>query len=165
VNQDDAGSGRPGAGGPGDLRVGDTERSAALEALGEHLAAGRLDVDEFGDRSEAAAVAVRRSDLETLFTDLPAPHPPLPRAPGAADDSALRARRSPPPVPRERRPASAAPVVAFGLVMLLLLVLPGLLLGAATTGSAGLLVFPLLFIALGHARRGRWHGRGPHDRW
>jgi hypothetical protein len=162
VDHDDARSERPGgSGGPGDLRVGDTERSAALDALGEHLAAGRLDVDEFGDRSGRAAVAVRRADLEVLFTDLPAPHPPLPTAPGAAPQTRPV---SPAPVPR-RHPASAAPVVAIALVMLLALALPGLLLGAATTGSAGLFIFPLVFIALGHARRGRWHGRGPRDRW
>ncbi|GLZ45521.1 hypothetical protein Acsp06_17060 [Actinomycetospora sp. NBRC 106375] len=164
---DDAGAagGRP----EPDLRVSDDERTAALDALGVHLGAGRLDVDEFGDRSERAAVAVRRSDLEALFTDLPAPHPPLPRPPAPVEEAAVRARPVP-PGPHRPHPAAALPV--FALVMVLVLVMPALAIGAATTGSgAGLLIIPLLFIVLGHARRGRWHGhgpgghRGPHDRW
>jgi hypothetical protein len=60
------------------LRIGNAERTAALEALDEHLAAGRLDVDEYTDRSAAAAGAVVAADLADLFTDLPEPHPPLP---------------------------------------------------------------------------------------
>ena len=57
--------------------------------------AGRLDIDEFGERSARAAVAVHRSDLEPLFLDLPAPHPPLPH-PHVAP---------PPPVPAAPAPA------------------------------------------------------------
>jgi hypothetical protein len=175
-------SGLPARRGPVDLRVSDAERAAALEALGAHLEAGRLDIDEFGERSARAAVAVRRSDLEPLFVDLPAPHPPLPhphvppRPPAAAEPSPVAEQG------RDRRPAtagSAGPALGVALVMLLVLVLPALLVGAAATGSAGgLLVLPLLFLVLGGARHGRWHGRGhgpgghghggrhgPHGRW
>jgi hypothetical protein len=60
------------------LRIGNAERTAAMKALDEHLAAGRLGVEEYADRSAAAANAVVAADLTTLFTDLPEPHPQLP---------------------------------------------------------------------------------------
>lgn len=60
---------------PEDLRVSDTERDAALSALGEHMSTGRLDVTEYGERSAQVTAAKTRGDLEALFTDLPEPHP------------------------------------------------------------------------------------------
>ncbi|MFC5137903.1 DUF1707 domain-containing protein [Actinomycetospora rhizophila] len=149
------------------LRVGDADRGAALDALGDHLAAGRLDVDEFGDRSAAAAVAVYRADLEVLFTDLPAPHPTLPDLP--LPPAPRRDARAAPPVPhpgqhpdrhRDHHRPVHAPVAGLGIAILLVMLLPVMVVGAATTGTAGgLLVLPLLFVLLGHAgrpRRGRW---------
>ena len=67
-----------GAPDPVPMRVGDTERNSALEALGEHLSAGRLDIEEYGERSAKVTVARTTADLTALFTDLPAPHPTLP---------------------------------------------------------------------------------------
>jgi hypothetical protein len=64
------------------LRIGNSERSAAMKALDEHLAAGRLGVEEYADRSAAAAAATVASELRALFTDLPAPHPDLGGSPG-----------------------------------------------------------------------------------
>ncbi|GAA1358070.1 DUF1707 SHOCT-like domain-containing protein [Saccharothrix algeriensis] len=58
-----------------DIRVGDAEREQALRLLGEHLGEGRLDVDEYGDRSARVATARTRGELLALFADLPAPHP------------------------------------------------------------------------------------------
>jgi len=60
------------------MRIGNTERTAAMKALDEHLAEGRLTVQEYADRSAAAANAVVAADLAALFTDLPEPHPQLP---------------------------------------------------------------------------------------
>jgi hypothetical protein len=60
-----------------DVRIGDREREAALTALGEHLTAGRLTLDEYGDRSAQAAHAQTRGALAALFEDLPEPHPDL----------------------------------------------------------------------------------------
>jgi hypothetical protein len=137
-----------------DLRVGDADRTAALDALGVHLGAGRLDVDEFGDRSERAALAVHRSDLEALFTDLPAPHPPLPRV-APVEDAAVRARPVPGP------PRHPGPGPAFAAVMVLVLLVPLVVVAAGTGAPGGFLLFPLLFIVFANARRGRWHGRGP----
>jgi hypothetical protein len=71
-----------GAPDPVPMRVGDTERNSALEALGEHLSAGRLDIEEYGERSAKVTVARTTADLTALFTDLPAPHPTLPTSAG-----------------------------------------------------------------------------------
>ncbi|MDN5859851.1 MAG: DUF1707 domain-containing protein, partial [Pseudonocardia sp.] len=60
---------------PGPVRIGTAERTSAMKALDEHLAAGRLGVEEYADRSAAAADATVASELTALFTDLPAPHP------------------------------------------------------------------------------------------
>jgi hypothetical protein len=65
------------------LRIGNAERTAAMKALDEHLTAGRLGVEEYADRSAAAANAVVATDLAALFTDLPEPHPRLPGRPPA----------------------------------------------------------------------------------
>lgn len=60
------------------LRIGTSERTAAMKALDEHLSAGRLGVEEYAERSAVAANATVASELAALFTDLPAPHPALP---------------------------------------------------------------------------------------
>lgn len=58
-----------------DIRIGDAEREEALKALGEHMSAGRLELDEYGDRSALVTTAKTRGDLLALFADLPQPHP------------------------------------------------------------------------------------------
>ena len=59
----------------GDLRIGDTERESAMTALGEHMSAGRLTIDEYGERSAQITTAKTRTELLALFDDLPQPHP------------------------------------------------------------------------------------------
>ncbi len=61
-----------------ELRIGNAERASAMKALDEHMSAGRLSIDEYGDRTAAASTATTRSELVALFSDLPAPHPVLP---------------------------------------------------------------------------------------
>lgn len=56
---------------PSQIRVGDPERSEALDRLGEHFANGYLDVNEFEERTGRAATARTRADLSALFGDLP----------------------------------------------------------------------------------------------
>lgn len=56
-------------------RVGDAERQRAIDLLGEHWRAGRLDPGEHERRTTAAFAAVTRSDLDALFEDLPEPRP------------------------------------------------------------------------------------------
>jgi hypothetical protein len=59
------------------IRISDAERDLAMTALGEHLSTGRLDVAEYDERCSHAAAARTRAELETLFADLPLPHPNL----------------------------------------------------------------------------------------
>lgn len=60
--------------GPADdaLRIGDAERAAAAAALARHWTAGRLDAEEFEQRTAAAWNARTGSALSELFRDLPA---------------------------------------------------------------------------------------------
>ncbi|MFD9698965.1 DUF1707 domain-containing protein [Lentzea sp. NPDC059081] len=58
-----------------DIRVGDAERQQALQVLGEHMSAGRIDITEYGDRSAKITTAKTRGDLMALFHDLPDPRP------------------------------------------------------------------------------------------
>jgi uncharacterized protein DUF1707 len=67
-----------------ELRIGTRERELAMGALDEHLREGRLDPTEYGERSAIAANARYRSEIDALFTDLPAPHPAFPAAHAAS---------------------------------------------------------------------------------
>jgi hypothetical protein len=70
------------------LRISDVDREAALQALGEHMSVGRIDLDEYGDRSAKVTAAKTRGELSEVFTDLPQPHPQLgaaPSTPAAAE--------------------------------------------------------------------------------
>lgn len=53
------------------LRVGDDERRAVVDQLRSHLGAGRLDLDEFEDRTAQALAARTVADLVPLTADLP----------------------------------------------------------------------------------------------
>jgi len=55
-------------------RITDGDREAAVQALGEHYATGRLDKAEYDERADRAWAARTNSDVTPLFTDLPAPH-------------------------------------------------------------------------------------------
>jgi Domain of unknown function (DUF1707) len=86
------------------LRIGTAERNAAMKALDAHLEAGRLGVEEYGERSAKAAGATTADELDELFIDLPEPHPVLPgsgtpapvgaAAPAVRDEGAVAQRPS-----------------------------------------------------------------------
>jgi Domain of unknown function (DUF1707) len=64
-----------------DLRVGDSEREAVAAELREHYAQGRLTIEDFQRRLDAALSARTRGDLDILIRDLPHAMPsgkPLP---------------------------------------------------------------------------------------
>ncbi|GAA4779478.1 DUF1707 domain-containing protein [Actinomycetospora chlora] len=85
-------------------RIGTAEREAAMKALDAHLEAGRLDPEEYGERSARVTEARTAEDLDPLFADLPAPHP-------TADSAAPDGRRpavSPAGNPAPREPGFLA---------------------------------------------------------
>jgi hypothetical protein len=63
-----------------DLRVSQAERDEVVAALAGHFADGRLTVEEYEERVEAALAARTGRDLEPLLEDLPAADPPAPPA-------------------------------------------------------------------------------------
>ena len=67
-----------------EMRIGTADRDAAQHALQQHLSEGRIDLDEFDERSLRAARARTRAELTALFTDLPAPHPAFRPVPAVA---------------------------------------------------------------------------------
>ncbi|HVV25101.1 MAG TPA: DUF1707 domain-containing protein [Pseudonocardiaceae bacterium] len=79
------------------MRIGDTERESALAALSEHMSAGRLDIDEYGERTAKVASSKTRGELLDLFTDLPEPHPQF-----GAPLSSTPPPQAPPPPPRQQ---------------------------------------------------------------
>jgi hypothetical protein len=81
-------------------RASDADRDRAVAALREHLAAGRLTVEEFEERMGKACAAKTLGELDSLMADLPEIGPgQLPDAP--ADRSAAI-----PPTTRQRPPGS-----------------------------------------------------------
>lgn len=118
---------RPAADPATTLRIGDAERNAALTALGEHMAAGRLDLAEYETRSGVVAAARTAADLQGLFDDLPAPHP-------AISGLTPRSATTPIPQPQPATPArrGRAQAIAAGLA-----------------GSAGVIAVILFFLLNG----------------
>jgi hypothetical protein len=107
------------------MRIGDTERGEVAQQLAQALAAGRLTVEEFDERTEKCWTGRTAGDLADLIADLPESLP-LTRAQHdpAAQNSAEPAPPSPP------RPAArlagglrrvAGPVIAAAAAAALLL--------------------------------------------
>jgi hypothetical protein len=103
-----------------------------MDALGEHLSSGRIDLDEFGTRSAQVTQARTVADLNALFTDLPAPHPAVPGAEPASRSAYQPAPAPPPEVTRyqdERSPAQrwvAGATAASGIIAVILFFALGL---------------------------------------
>jgi len=53
------------------LRISDADRAQALDLLSQQYAEGRLDKDEFDERSDAIWSAKTQGDLAPIFADLP----------------------------------------------------------------------------------------------
>ena len=112
---------------PDQLRLSDAERDQAARLLGEHYVAGRLTLEEHGERTSAVYTARTRGELPPLFTDLPGDTPWTSLA------SPVRTRVG---VPRGHGAPRRAPVPTvlgvLGALLLLVLVLsslPWILLG------------------------------------
>lgn len=127
------------------LRIGDAERDEAVRLLQGHLAAGRVDADEFAERMSAALSARTQTDLDRLFVDLPGDKP--------GQQVAKQARPSGWCVPDERR---------VGLIMISVAVVVLALMGFAVVEVFHPLMFLILpvVVAMGFRRHPwRW-GRG-----
>jgi hypothetical protein len=132
------------------LRIGHAERTAAQQALDEHLAAGRLNVEEYADRSAVAANAVVAADLADLFTDLPQPHPELPAGPATPPPTA------PLPVvppPGEVAPPAGGALANMGPGVMGLAVVAAIGLFLLTRQGAIFLLIPLAAALLWFSRR------------
>lgn len=102
-------------------RIGDVERDAAIAALGEHYAAGRITKEEYDERSGFALRARTASDLKPLFVDLP---PSIGRGgPGAPRGRDSRADRAWEPRTGRRWVWAGVPVVPLMLLVGVLAVL------------------------------------------
>jgi hypothetical protein len=105
------------------MRIGDSEREAAVSALGEHYASGRLTREEYDERADRALKARTAAEVAPLFTDLPAPHPYAPATPRVARPAPSTST----PWPAYRAPVRRGPrlpllpliLVVVGLAMLL----------------------------------------------
>lgn len=76
------------------IRIGNAEREQSIALLNEHFEAGRLTPLEHEDRLARAKSATIRSEIETLFEDLPTPHPDMSAAqPPQLTEAELRASR------------------------------------------------------------------------
>lgn len=126
------------------VRIGTAERESAISALGEHMAAGRLEPDEYSDRVTTASAARTREDLDALFTDLPAPHPfPQPAA-------------SPQPARSWQRYVPESPAVRVLAAVLAVVVLMSALPFVAAAAILWFFVLPAVTCS------GPWHRyRGP----
>jgi DUF1707 SHOCT-like domain len=126
-----------------DLRVSQAERDEVVALLAGHFADGRLTVEEYEERVEAALAARTGRDLEPLLADLPAADPP----PAPARTRRRRERGS------VRAPLIPARLVAVAAVIVL----------AIATGPWALwLLWPALLFT-GAYGFGRRHGRVRND--
>ncbi|KAA9150086.1 DUF1707 domain-containing protein [Amycolatopsis acidicola] len=146
----------PGPSSP-EIRISDTDRETALTALGEHMSAGRLDIDEYGERSAKVTAAKTRGDLAEVFTDLPEPHPTYGEAPKQPAPPAEVPKPGAPVAytdrPLSQRLAAAVLPVAFlvGLVLFF------------TVGGWWWFALPLVLGAVGQRLWGRDWDKDP--RW
>ncbi len=137
------------------IRVSDTEREDALGKLGEHMTSGRLDIDEYGERTAKVAAAKTRGDVLAVFDDLPDPRPafgqpapPAVRTPGVVEPARKRTLG-------EKIGPVAVPVVGVLAVL-----------GVVFLLKAPFLLFVAFFFLASGGGRWRGHGgpRGPHRR-
>jgi uncharacterized membrane protein len=158
-----------------DLRIGDADREAAAARLRESYAQGRLTLEEFNQRIDAAFAARTQSQLHQVTSDLP--HVTTPSVPLPVTASGSRQRNGGREHPHGGR---ARPRFGYGLISMVAacLLLTGFLLLLVNVVFPDLRGFPLpgklgillaIFAALrGMLRRvlggGRGRGYGPRRR-
>jgi len=146
------------------LRISDQNRESALSALGEHMTAGRIDIDEYGERSARITAAKTRGELGEIFADLPAPHPAyedVPQAVAPAPEPAAAPAPRPPGAPDNWSPPQRflAAIVPLAFIAAIALI------------ASGVLAWPIIFVPIGLTVFGKsmwghdWnHDQRHHDR-
>jgi hypothetical protein len=133
----------------GGIRASDDDRERTVEVLRDAYAAGRLDLDEFDQRSTAAYSAKTWGDLRELASDLPA-------EPHLGADLAT-------PEPDAPKPEAVGAGVEFGprrpFVPILPIALVWLAIAAAAHATAA--VIPLVLLSLFVLRAAGWRRRPP----
>jgi hypothetical protein len=134
----------------GGIRASDHDRESTVEVLREAYTAGRLDLDEFDDRTTAAYASKTWGDLRELTSDLPT-------APRLGADL-----QSSPPLPKPEivspvRPQSYRPP----FIPLLPIALVWLVIAAAAHTSA--VIIPIVMLFLISLRLFGWRRRRPPD--
>jgi hypothetical protein len=80
---------------PPQLRASDADRERTVEQLRRHHADGRLDLEEFSERTDRAYAAKTMAELDELVVDLPRDAAPAaPRAAGPLDERRARRQQS-----------------------------------------------------------------------
>jgi hypothetical protein len=135
----------------GGIRASDHDRESTVEVLREAYTAGRLDLDEFDERTTAAYASKTWGDLRELTSDLPS-EPRL-----GADLQA-----SAPPLPK---PETVSPARTQGyrppFIPLLPIALVWLVIAAAAHTSA--VIIPVVMLLLISLRLFGWRRRRPPD--
>jgi len=91
-------------------RASDADRDRAAAALREHLAAGRLSIEEFDERLDKAYAAKTLGELDQVMADLPAAGPgQLPDAPADRPAASLPPASRRPPGPVQAGPGRFSP--------------------------------------------------------
>ncbi len=144
------------------LRISDLTRESALAALGEHMSAGRIDIDEYGERSARITAAKTRGELGEIFADLPAPHPKY-------EDSWQTVEKPPPPPSTVPQPVARAQQSGWSPAQRLLAgLMPLIFIAAIALMATGVVDWWIIFVPIGLAAIGKsmWgHGwDGGHDR-
>ena len=120
-------------------RVGDAEREAVAGQLREHYAAGRLSIEEFQARLDAAYAAATAGQLRRVTADLPAAGPGPAAGPALAGPRPAGRYRAASPRRQPNRGRAAAALILAGLVTA-----GALAIGALPHG--GLLVLALVLV-------------------
>jgi hypothetical protein len=149
------------------LRISDQNRESALSALGEHMTAGRIDIDEYGERSARITAAKTRGELSEIFADLPAPHPRYEDVPSAV--AAPEPDPGSAPVPqRSGSPAQWSPAQRFITAFVPLIWIATIALIATGVVHGTLILLPIGLSVFGRAMWGHGHRddhhRDRHDR-
>ena len=131
----------------GGIRASDHDRESAVEVLRDAYTAGRLNLDEFDERTTAAYAAKTWGDLRELTSDLPA-EPTL-----GADLRTLAPKPGMVDAPlqyRSRRPPFV-PLLPIALVWLVV----------AAAAHASAVVIPIVLLCLLSVRMLGWRRRYP----